>query len=244
MNRASEDVITSLKKNILPLEGFKSLSSDNDLNIGFNPIERSFPNAKFPIGNIHEFLNASIEDISATQGFVTGLLGKLMHLGGACIWISTSRNLFPSALKFFGIEADNIIFVDLKNERDVLYAMHEALKCEKLISVVGEINNINFKESRKLQLAVEQSRVTGFIIRNQSRFISTIACIARWRVTSLPSELDDGMPGVGFPRWNVELLKVRNGKPGSWKIEWSEHSFNEIEENIISIPQIQIRNVG
>ena len=30
----------------------------------------------------------------------------------------------------------------------------------------------------------------------------------------LRCELEDGMPGVGVPRWNVELLKISNGKPG------------------------------
>ncbi len=28
------------------------------------------------------------------------------------------------------------------------------------------------------------------------------------------------MPGVGAPRWKVELLKVRNGLPGAWIVEW------------------------
>jgi len=36
------------------------------------------------------------------------------------------------------------------------------------------------------------------------------------------------LPGVGFPRLNVELLKVRNGKPGSWQVEWANGKFNEV----------------
>ena len=39
----------------------------------------------------------------------------------------------------------------------------------------------------------------------------------------------DDIPGVGFMRWRVELLKVRNGKTGSWEIEWNEGSFHIIE---------------
>ncbi len=244
MNRIKNSCLQEVQRDILSLEGYKSLYADNTCSIGLKPIENAFPTKCFPVGSMHEFLSASIEDVSATHGFISALLSKLMHLGGACIWISASRTVFPSALKGFGIEPDQVIFVDLKKERDVLYAMDEALKCEKLISVVGEIKEISFKESRRFQLAVEQSRVTGFIIRNQSRMINPIACIARWRVSSITSEPEDSMPGVGFPRWNVELLKVRNGKPGSWKIEWSSNRFNEIPENIISVPQIQIRNVG
>jgi protein ImuA len=50
--------------------------------------------------------------------------------------------------------------------------------------------------------------------------------------------LEDDMPGVGFPRWNVELLKVRNGKPGSWQIEWKAGKFLHLPQ-FITIPQEQ-----
>jgi protein ImuA len=38
----------------------------------------------------------------------------------------------------------------------------------------------------------------------------------------------DGLPGIGFPRWQVELLKVRNGKPGSWQLEWVSRKFQPV----------------
>jgi protein ImuA len=244
MDGLRSNIITQLERDILPLQGLKLLSTDNNINIGFSPIELSFPNSRFPIGCTHELLSASQEDIGATNGFIAALLSKLMQFNGAVIWISASRTIFPAALKQFNIEPQQIIFVDLQKEKDVLYATEEALKCNRLATVVSEIKQISFKESRRLQLAAEQSRVSGFLIRHQPRFINTIACVSRWRITSLQSELIDGMPGVGFPRWNVELLKVRNGKPGKWKIEYTENRFNEIKENIFAIPQIQIRKTG
>ncbi len=238
------DIIAQLQRDILPLQGFKNLWQNNNVNIGFRPIESSFPNTTFPTGCIHEFLGASTEDAAATNGFVTSVLSRLIQLGGTCIWISATRMLFPPALKLFGIEPHQIIFVDLKKEKDVLWTMEEALKCDKLNAVVGELNEIGFKDSRRLQLATEQSRVTGFIIRHQPRTINTIACVSRWRITSLPSELVDDMPGVGFPRWNVELLKVRNGKPGNWKLEWSSNGFQQIKQNIFSLPEEERRKTG
>jgi len=237
-------IIAQLEKSILPLQGLKKLSTDNDIDIGFHPIENAFPNSTFPIGCTHEFLSASQQDIAATNSFIAALVSKLMQFNGATIWISASRTLFPAALKQFGIEPQQIVFADLKKEKDVLYATEEALKCNRLATVISEMREISFKESRRLQLAAEQSRVTGFIIRHQPRIINTVACVSRWRITSLQSELIDGTPGVGFARWNAELLKVRNGKPGKWKIEYTENRFNEIEENIFAIPQIQIRKTG
>ena len=97
--------------------------------------------------------------------------------------------------------------------------MEEALKCKGLSAVIGEMPELSFTTSRRLQLAVEQSQVTGFILRNNPKNINTTACVTRWKISSLPSQLAGGMPGVGFPRWNVALLKVRNGYPANWDIE-------------------------
>ena len=86
---------------------------------------------------------------------------------------------------------------------------------QKVIGCNGRNKTGKFKESRRLQLAAEQSRVTGFIIRHQPGLINTIACVSRWRISTLPSEPGEGLPGVGFPKWQVELLKVRNGRPAN-----------------------------
>ena len=170
-----KNVITQLQKDILSLQGFKVLPADNNINIGFRPIQDAFPNSIFPTGCIHEFLSESSANMASTNGFIAGLMSKLMYPAGAGIWISASRTLFPAALKFFGVDPDQILFVDLKKEKDVLYTIEEALKCNRLTSVVGEIKEITFKESRRLQLASEQSRVTGFLLRNQPRIVNTIA---------------------------------------------------------------------
>ena len=122
--------------------------------------------------------------------------------------------------------------------------MEQSLQCKRIAAVIGEVKHISFKESRRLQLAAEQSRVTGLLVRHQPKILNTTACVSRWRITALPRELPDGMPGIGFPRWNVELLRVRNGKPGAWQLEYSSNRLKEIKENIFSISQEQRRKTG
>ncbi|MEZ2441727.1 ImuA family protein [Chitinophaga sp. RCC_12] len=236
-------IIAGLQRDILLLQGFKQ-ASNTSVDMGLGRVTAAFPNATFPTGAIHEFMSAAAEHTAAATGFIGGLLNALMQGGGACIWISTCRTLFPPALKTFGIEPERIIFVDLKREKDVLWAMEEALKCEGLAAVIGEVRDIGFTASRRLQLAVEQSRVTGFIIRRESTAVNTTACVSRWRITPLASEPEDGLPGVGYPRWNVELLKIRNGKPGTWQIEWSAGRFRLMDEQLSSAPPELIRKIG
>jgi len=63
------------------------------------------------------------------------------------------------------------------------------------------------------------------LLRNNPKQLFTTAFTCRWQIQPLQSETSDGLPGIGFPRWQVELLKVRNGKPGSWQLEWVNGKF-------------------
>lgn len=243
MIASKADIIAQLQKEILPLQGYKAILKNAGDDIGIGPIKHAFPNAAFPLGAVHEFLSDCPENNAATCGFVSGILSSLMKKGGASIWIGNSRTIFPPALKSFGIAPDKIIFIELKKEKEMLWAMEEALKCEGLAAVIGEIKELSFTDSRRLQLAVEQSQVTGFVLRNNPRSVNTTACITRWTITSIASELANEMPGVGFPRWNVDLLKVRNGKPGSWQIEWAAGKFRHIPPISLVVP-VQQKKTG
>lgn len=234
MPAGKADIISQLQKDILRLQGFRSKSSDITPEIDLGPVNTAFPNATFPTGAVHEFLCTIKEHSAATAGFVSALTGNLMRRGGACIWISVARTLFPPSLKTFGIEPDKVIFIDLQRVKDALWVLEEALKCEGIAAVIAEIPEISFTQSRRLQLVVEQSKVTGFILRTSPRNANTTACVTRWKITPLPSKLEDGMPGVGFPRWHVALLKVRNGQPGVWKMEWAEGKCIVISDNTAS----------
>ena len=228
---------------MLPLQGIKTGSKNTLLDARLGEIKTAFPNDSFPIGAIHEFITAGDQDVAATCGFVAGIISFLMQGNEALIWISSSRTVFPPALKSFGISPDKIIFIDLQKEKEVLWELEEALKCVGLSAVLCEMQELNFNASRRLQLAVEQSGVTGFIIRRNPRSVNITACVTRWQVTSLQSELADDLPGVGFPRWNVELLKVRNGTPGKWQIEFAAGEFRQLSK-IAAIPFIQKKKTG
>jgi len=243
MTSANSDIIVQLKKEILSLQGFKTKGNAEVLNILPPLITEAFPNGQFPTGAVHEFLSSTAEDASATCGFVSGILSSLMQKKGACVWITSSLSIFPNALASFGITPDKIIFINLKKEKEILWTTEEALKFDGLAAVIAETKELNFTASRRLQLAVEQSRVTGFILRCNPKTITNTACVSRWKITSLPGELEDNMPGVGFPRWNVELLKIRNGKPGAWQIEFMDGKFYPVYTTV-AIPQLQQKKTG
>jgi protein ImuA len=238
-----KDMIRALQREILSLQRHnKDTGQHIDMGLGF--IEAAFPDRVFPIGAVHEFISLAAENAASTNAFISGLLSRLIRQNGICLWIANRRTIFPPALKLFGVDPDRVVFIDLVKQKDVLWAVEQALQCDALAAVVGELTELSFTESRRLQLATEQSHVTGFIHRYNPKSHNTVACVARWKIEPLPSRSGDDMPGLGFPRWNIQLLKVRNGKPGEWQVEWADGNFIHNRETVIALPAIQKLKAG
>jgi len=236
MEARKQEILDKLRRDLLSWEGFKPPQPGENDHFGLGPLEAAFPNGIFPTGAIHEFISLCPEDTAASGGFIAGLVKRLLQNGGACIWISYTRRIYPPALKLFGVDPDCVIFIDVPLQKDVLWVTEEALKCDGVATVICETKELSFTESQRLQLAVEKSHVTGFVLRKDTRKINTTACVTRWQVRPVRSQLRPGMPGVGHPRWRVELLKVRNGKPGNWTVEWKKQRFQTIMAPSIQEP--------
>lgn len=228
MDKTKQEIIDQLRQDLMAWEGFRPASPGERQEFGLGPIENAFPNQTFPTGVLHEFISSRPEFTAAIGGFIAGIMATLLQNGGVCVWVSYTRRIYPPSLKRFGINPDRIIFIDVTREKDVLWVTEEALKCRGIAAVICETRLLNFMDSRRLQLAIEQSQVTGFILRKDTKQANTTACTARWTVKPLRSKLRPGIPGVGHPRWQVELLKVKNGHPGSWTMEWRNKSFLHI----------------
>ncbi len=209
------------------MQGFKPASAGTGNLVFKGAIRSAFPTNDLPTGALHELCSSSQEENSASTGFLAAMLSGLMRGGGACLWIRSNVIIYPHALCSFGIKPEKIIFLDTRSEKEKLWVMEEALKCDALVSVVGEIQDLSFTQSRRFQLAVEQSKVTGFLLRHKPKNLAT-ASVTRWKINHAKSHHDHDLPGVGFPRWNVELLKVRNGKPGNWLMEYRSGKLRDV----------------
>lgn len=244
MQTSKADIIAQLKKDLLTWGGFKKGVVGHQPDFGLSAIHAAFPDRTFPLGVVHEFVALGTPAATASRGFVAAIIGRLMKTGGAVLWIGPAKVVFPPALLIFGVKPDNIIFIDAKREKETLWVAEEALKCPGLAAVVTEVQELSLTSSRRLQLAVEQSKVTGFLIRVNPVGKNQTACFTRWNITPLPSAEQQHMPGVGFPRWKVTLEKVRNGKPGTWHMEWRAGRFRVLTDAAIVVQHDEQRQTG
>jgi protein ImuA len=238
MVTAKADIIAGLQKELQALQGIRPALDNNVLNKKLGPVINAFPNQSFPLGAIHEMISTSNEEKACGYGFISAILSSLMKKKGAVVWIASAAQWFPPAFDRFDVDADKIIFIQPK-EKDIAWITEEALLCGTITAVVSEMKDMNFTTSRRLQLAVERSKTTGFIFRTDPKQIHATSSMARWKVSALPGRSHGNLPGVIYPSWNIELLKVRNGKPQSWQMEYSGGKFKELNKISIlhSIPQ-------
>ncbi len=242
---SKKEIFLKLQQDLLLLQGFKPQASGKAERVGLGEIEQAFPYGVFPRQAIHEFVCHTPAEAAAADGFIAGLLGSLMTDGAGCVWIGTRRRLFPAALASFGLEPDRIIFIDVKSEKEVLWIMEEALRCDGLAAVVAEVDGLSLIDSRRLQLAVEKNGIPGLVIRKDLKRMASTVSTARWRIVPVPSIEESGMPGVGFPRWEVELLKVRSGSPGKWLLEWQGDGFVQLDRAATEAPvYLPFENIG
>src|SRR5438128_2347956 len=132
MNEKRE-ILNNLRKQILLLEGFKEPLLTGQTSLG--RINEAFPNGIFPFSALHEFFCFNPEETAASSAFISGMLSSRLCKAGTAVWISSSQKVFPPALKWFGIQPHQVLFLNIKKDKDISWAINEALTCSSLSAV-------------------------------------------------------------------------------------------------------------
>jgi protein ImuA len=199
------------------------------LPFGVAAIDRVLPGGGLARGALHEILGASgdEEDGALAAAFVAGILGRLIATGdGMVLWCLSRPDLYGPGLAAHGLDPGRLVLVQAPRDAEILWAMEEGLRAPGIAAVVGEVGALPAVAGRRLQLAAERSGITALLLRRwrdggqaaRARALPN-AAVTRWRIAALPSQPPQGEPGVGRPRWRVELLRCRGGEPACWEVE-------------------------
>jgi len=210
-----EHVLADLRERISSIEG-EGAKKASSLPFGVAEIDSILPGGGLAHGALHEFAGggSGTVDGAAAALFAAGIAARTK---GPIVWCLTRPDLFFPALSQVGLKANRVIFVESDKEEDVAANMEEALSFGGCGAVVGEMVRLPMVVSRRLQLAAERSGTIALAVRRWRRqteandFGQPTASTTRWRVSVLPSE-ELPVPGVGRPRWFLELMRSRAGE--------------------------------
>jgi protein ImuA len=193
------------------------------LPFGLKEIDRHLPGGGLALGALHEVAGGGHGAINGAAAalFTAGIAARTR---GKVLWCITRPDLFAPALAQAGLVPDRVIFVEAGDENSVLVCFEEGLRHGGLGAAVAEVARLSMTASRRLQLAAEGSGTIGLAIRRWRRpaeaadFGQPTASITCWRVSALPST-PLPVPGVGRPRWQLELIRSRAGESADFEVE-------------------------
>ncbi|MBT6441965.1 MAG: hypothetical protein HOK61_06025 [Alphaproteobacteria bacterium] len=208
------------------------------LPFGVGVIDAVLPDGGLPSGAVHEVRATAVGDEAAAIGFLCALLARLQRQrSGVVLWCQRRDmprewgGLYGPGLAAFGVDPTRLVGLRLRRADDVLWAMREGVATAGgVAAVVGETASPDLTAWRRLQLAAEETGVSGFLLRGGEGPPSRVGgMFSRWLVRAaasgpvpeLPADL--GMApgfGPGRPRWHVRLDRCRGGAKGGWDLEW------------------------
>jgi protein ImuA len=166
---------------------------------------------------LHEIAPASpaLSDDAAATLFTAGLAARFAEPGGTVLWAVTRFDLYAPGLDQSGLPPERLLFSEAREDNEVLALAEDGLRSGTLAAVVAEVNRITMTATRRLQLAAAEGQTPMLLFRRWRRravcpLSEPSASTTRWRIRSHLSE-PLGHAGIGRARWEVDLVRQRNG---------------------------------
>jgi hypothetical protein len=203
---------------------------------GFSPkgmapaMPSAFPAALLKSG-LHECLGQGAGDGPSLLAFALWA-ASLAKDDGKPIFLLRLKNtpqelgtLYGHGVHGFGLNAEKLITVTVKGEKELLWAAEEVVAAQAARAAIMALDVkeklYGFTASRRLKLRTEGSQAPIFVLRDWSQGGAT-AAQCRWRIARLPSVAELKTPGsalLGKPRLSAVLERGAGALFTSWEIE-------------------------
>ena len=179
---------------------------------------------------LHEIEGASwdAETGACASGFAAICLARLGE-EGMIVWAMQRDAPFAPALAARGLAPERVIFARCRNDGETLAVVEDALRTKGIAAALGEVSGVGLTASRRLHLICERMGNSGLLLRRplhgkRGGKREGTASVTRWRVSFAPSATNE--PGLGPPRFRLDLLYCRGGFLASWIMEWDDETHH------------------
>lgn len=215
-------VVQQLAKQVRQLETSNRSSASESISTGCVALDQCLPNAGYVPGSIVEYLRTA-PACGASYLAYAAAASALKARGGFLVVVDTQQSVYPPALAMHGIDLNQVVLVRPESRADAIWATDQALRTPAVAAVVAEIEKVDDRAARRLQLAAEMGNGLGILIRSAAarRFPSWAE--VQWMVRSIsPSRLpraaaqENPLPFDSAGRkLTLQLLRNRGGQAGA-----------------------------
>jgi len=242
------NVMERLSREVRGLEAAgKQATHKPTISCGCLALDRSLPEGGYAPGSVIEYLRAMPGCGASTLAF-TAASAAMRSTNGFVIIIDTQHNIYPPALASWGIDLEKVVFVRPQSDVDALWAVDQALRTPAVAAVVADVERIDDRAARRMQLAAEQGGGLALLLRPASARRGPSWADVQWMVRSLPSLDVSPTQNVGprpatdsasirhteERRLQVQLVRVRGGKAGATvrlRVSAKDGTLREVERH-------------
>ncbi len=215
-------VFDKLSKQVRHLEisGRTTSEQARPLSSGCQAMDRYLPGGGYQNGTIVEYLRvqpacgANYLALSAAREAMNASLGFL-------VVVDLAQQFYPPAAVALGIDLQRLVLVRPKSSADALWAIDQSLRCSAVAAVLAEVDQMDDRAARRVQLAAEQGGGLGLLIRGAAARSQPSWAEVQWIVRPLHGE----SPSQGFAKYplsavasrqvHVQLIRARGGRAGA-----------------------------
>jgi protein ImuA len=173
MSTASEsesvrEAVETLRQRVRQVEMASVLQRPEDaapIPTGCPALDRLLPDRGWRRGTLVEWLADQPGSGAGTLAMIAAREAALE--GGAVVVMDNRGDFYPAAAAVLGIDLNNLIVIRTKTEKDRLWALDQALRCQGVAAVWAPQEKIDPHTFRRLQLAAESSGALGVLVRDQ-----------------------------------------------------------------------------
>ncbi len=197
---------------------------ESAISTGCAALDASLPAGGYLPGSMIEYLRTTPACGASYLAFAAAA-STLRTRGGFLVVVDMHRTIYPPALHCHGIDLRQVIFVRPESQADALWAADQALRTPAVAAVVAELELIDDRSARRLQLAAERGQGVGLLLRSLAARRSPSWAEVQWIVKSLPpprttAATAGSWQSQGSRRLQVQLARLRGGQAGAtWRLE-------------------------
>ena len=184
---------------------------------GCSTIDGCLPGGGYESGTIIEHLQNSAGS-GATTLALCAAREALATTDRFCVVVDWRQQFYPPAAAAMGLDLKRIVIVRPTTLADRLWAIDQALRSPSIVAVIAEVEQLDDRAARRLQLAAESGGSLGLLVRNIHQRHQPSWAEVQWLVRPMPRPTNPQSPATVTPAPHrpiqLELLRVRGGQSG------------------------------
>jgi hypothetical protein len=154
---------------------------------GCSTLDKCLPGGGYESGTVVEYLQTCAGS-GATALALAAAREALNATERFCLIVDWRQQFYPPAAAALGIDLKRVVIVRPHSLADRLWAIDQALRSPAIVAVIAEVEHLDDRAARRLQLAAQRGGGLGLLVRGAGRSWQPSWAEVQWLVRPMPQQ--------------------------------------------------------